>query len=147
MGHFSCNSRYPRGSLFWFNPQNICILLITITLINIANIMFPFGFPVFPTFGTPQAGCTLAQPSKTPEICAPSEFKPHNPPILWKEAESRSISMGLMWACFRVWYPNGLVFFTILVSVWVQIFGLVDTPLPTSRGRPPPPCVWTILCS
>ena len=47
--------------------------------------------------------------------------------------------MGLMWACFRVWYPNGIVcfFFTILVSAWVQIFGLVGTPLPTSRGRTP----------
>ena len=38
------------------------------------------------------------------------------------------ISMGLMWACFRVWYPNGFVFFTILVSVWVQIFLGRHTP-------------------
>ena len=53
--------------------------------------------------------------------------------------EVSGISMGLMWACFRVWYPNGLIFFTISVSVLVQIFRLVSTPLPTSRGRPPPP--------
>ena len=48
--------------------------------------MFPVEFPVFTICGAPQAECTLAQPSKTPEICAPSEFKLHNPPILWEEA-------------------------------------------------------------
>ena len=82
-----------------------------------------------------------------------SKFKPHNPPILWKRSRCCLISrgwgalygkvsgicMGLMWAYFRFWYPNGLIFFKILVSLWVQIFGFVGTPLPTSRGRPPPP--------
>ena len=47
--------------------------------------MFPVGFPVFTTCGAPQAECTVAQPRKTTAICAPIEFKPHNPPILWKE--------------------------------------------------------------
>ena len=47
--------------------------------------------------------------------------------------------VGLMWACFRVRYPNGfLFFFTISVSVWVHIFRLVGTSLPISRGRHPP---------
>ena len=45
--------------------------------------------------------------------------------------------MGIC-ACFRVWYPNGLVLFTIVVSVCVQIFGLVGT-LTTSRVRSQPP--------
>ena len=38
--------------------------------------------------------------------------------------------------------PMGSFFcfvFTNLVSVWVQIFRLVDTPLPISRGRHTPP--------
>ena len=51
--------------------------------------------------------------------------------------------MGLIWACFRVWYPNRLVFVfflsSIVVSVWVQIFGSVGTLLPTSRKNPRPP--------
>ena len=92
----TCNSRYPNGSLFWFNPQNICILLITITLINIANIMFPVGFPVFTTCGAPHVECTLAQPRKTPAICSPvsSKFKAHNPPILWKRSRCCLKSRG-----------------------------------------------------
>ena len=86
--------------------------------------MLPIGFPVFTTCGAPQAECTLAQPSKTQEICAPSEFKPHNPPILWKEAGiwylygphvSMFYSLVSQWAHF---------FLTILVSIWVKIFGL-----------------------
>ena len=43
---------------------------------------------------------------------------------------------GLMCECFRVWYPNGIVFLKILVSIWVKIFGLVGTPLPTSCLNP-----------
>ena len=41
-----------------------------------------------------------------------------------------------MWASFRVWYTNGVIIIKILVSVRVQIFGFVGTPLPTFRGRP-----------
>ena len=35
----TCNSRYPNGWLSWLNPQNICVLLITVSLINRSNIM------------------------------------------------------------------------------------------------------------
>ena len=37
MGHYFSISRYQNWSLFCFNQQNICILLIAITLINMSN--------------------------------------------------------------------------------------------------------------
>ena len=43
----TCNSRYPNGSLFWFNPHNICILLIIISLINMSNIMWLLNLKVY----------------------------------------------------------------------------------------------------
>ena len=49
--------------------------------------MFPNGLPVFSTCVAPHVERTLEQPSKTPAILATSEFKPHNPPILWKEGD------------------------------------------------------------
>ena len=86
----TCNSRYPNGSLFWFNPQNICILLIIISLINMSNIMWLLNLKVYVSCLVSclhHLRCTTgAQFSKTPAICGPIEFKPHNPPILWKEA-------------------------------------------------------------
>ena len=47
--------------------------------------------------------------------------------------------MGLMWARFRVWYPNGLVF-VLFFQFWYPYGSkfLVGTPRPISRGRTPP---------
>ena len=99
------------------------------------------------------------------------EFKPYNPPILWKEAYVKyppkrdwgwrggggvgdfvnlwkgvsGINMGLF---LEIRYPIGSIFITILVSVWVQIFCLVGTPLPTHalpEEDPPTPGAQSLI--
>ena len=99
------------------------------------------------------------------------EFKPYNPPILWKEAGVKyppkrdwgwrggggvgdfvnlwkgvsGIYMGLF---LEIRYPIGSIFITILVSVWVQIFCLVGTPLPMHfQRKTPPPLGHKAWCS
>ena len=56
--------------------------------------------------------------------------------------ESGPWVLGMWVSCEHVLefgIPMGsFFFFTISVSVWVQIFRLVGTPLPISRGRHPP---------
>ena len=122
--------------------------------------MFPVGFPVFITCGAPHAEWTLAQPSKTPAVCAPMEFKPLNPQFCGRKRVSyirlrewvgggglcQFMERGIWYfygphvgMFLDLWYPNGPVFISILVSVWVQIFGLVGTPLPTFFEEDPPP--------
>ena len=111
--------------------------------------MFSVGFPVFTTCGAPQRECTLVQPSNTPTVCSPMEFKPHDPPILWKEAGIIYPPKGGGW--WGLWgFVKYLVslwascehVFRYMVFQWTRFhhnFGIRMGPYFIAWSPPPPP--------
>ena len=95
------------------------------------GLMFPVGLPVFPICGAPQVKCTLGQPSETPTTCTPIEFKPHNPPISWKEAGAKypmlPLPVSLKGGC-----GAGDMQFTerYLASLWVSCEHVLEFGIP-----------------
>ena len=49
------------------------------------------------------------------------------------------ISRGLMWACFPVWYPNGLVFSQFWYPYGPKFFAWSAHPYPFPEENSPPP--------
>ena len=100
MGHYFDSTHKTSASCWslspWLTLQTYCFLL---------------GFLSSPLAVHLKQSAPWHSPARHRKSVPPVSSNHIIPQFCGKKLES-GISMGLMWACFTVWYPNGLIFFS-----------------------------------